>query len=472
MPESIIYPSIDLFLYDLKDGLGEDENKIDQNCQEFCRKIYGDLPESEFQQKLNQFLNHKNQDGEDVELLETRTRKFNSPLDGYYYPLQVNDTYSLLVDYSGKLDANGKPNDNPQDIDDQPFFKLKQEVYQYINQQPGNIGQTWLIWGKLTTPKTDNEIEVIAQKCYTQVVNNYNWQRDLIGQGRLGDGLIFELWYVPQNLGVEGWEFWEKFKQSNHHVLIWLFPENVSLDEMIKQVKSVHQDFLRLWQYRHKIVWAFYQSRYQKHLLKKEYIDVQPAIKEARELTKLLQENQLQLNHLQTTSTENLINLSDYTIALNFLENQSHTIQVNLENYKDRLADMEKKFQKYPNSDLDFLKRFSEGEVYAQKYQRQVEADLSSFQPGLTLLENLNNTIQGIIDIEQAKRDRSLNNTIASAGIGLATSQIAVSVILTEPPAAQKNPTLYQIGVFSLSLVIGLIFTVSTYWILRNFRRT
>lgn len=472
MPESIIYPSIDLFLYDLKDGLGEDEKKIDQNCQEFCRKIYADLPESEFREKLSQFLKYKNLDAEVIELLETRTRKFNSPLDGYYYPLQVNDTYSLLVDYSGKLDANGKPNDDPQDIDDQPFSKLKQEVYQYINKTPGNIGQTWLIWGKLTTPKTDNEIEVIAQKCYTQVVNNYNWQRDLIGQGKLGDGLIFELWYVPQNLGVEGWEFWEKFKQSNHHVLIWLFPENVAPDEMKNQVKSIYQDFLRLWQYRHKIVWAFYQSRYQKHLLKKEYIDVQPAIKEASELTKSLQENKLKLSRLQTTLTNNLINLSDYTIALNYLENHSRTIQLNLENYKVRLADIEKKYQKYPSCDLDFLKRFSEGEVYAQKYQHQVEADLSNLNPGLILLENLNNTIQGIIDIEQAKSDRSLNNTIASAGIGLATSQIAVSVILTEPPAEQKNLTLYQIGVFSLSLVIGLIFTGLTYWILRKFRRT
>ncbi|WP_159460631.1 hypothetical protein [Calothrix rhizosoleniae] len=43
MDEKIIYPSIDLFVYDLKDGLGEDDHKIDENCQNFCRKIYGDL---------------------------------------------------------------------------------------------------------------------------------------------------------------------------------------------------------------------------------------------------------------------------------------------------------------------------------------------------------------------------------------------------------------------------------------------
>ncbi|HLO89403.1 MAG TPA: hypothetical protein VK203_30950 [Nostocaceae cyanobacterium] len=468
MAESIIYPSIDLFLYDLKDGLGEEEKQINQNCEDFCRKIFGDLSANDFQERLKQFLKYKNFDAEVIELLETRTRKFNSPLDGYYYPLQVNDTYSLLVDYSGKLNANGQANDDEQNLDDEPFLKLKQEIHQLTFQKSGTIGQTWLIWGKLNNPKTDAEVEVIAQKCYTQIVSDYKWSRDLIGRGKLGEGTIFELWYHPQNLGVEGKDFWDKFKQLNHHVLIWLFPESVSAEEMRKQVKSVYQDFLRLWQYRHKVVWAFYQSRYQKHLLKKEYIDIQPAIQQAGQLTRSLQNNNLKLDHLQTTLTNNLINLSDYTIALNYLENHNRTIQLNLENYKIRLTEIEKK---YPGCDLEFLKTFSDGEVYAQKYQRQVEADLSNLTPGLTLLENLNNTIQGIIDLEQAKRDRTLNNTIAIAGIGLATSQIASSAILAQVPE-QKNPLVYQVQVFTLSLVIGLISAGLTYLLLRAFRRT
>ena len=210
MTEQIIYPTINLFLYDLKDGLGEDETKVNKNCENFCRKIYNDLDEKEFSQKVAQFEKYKNFDTEDIELLETRTRSFASPLDGYYYPLQVNDTYSLLVDYSGKLDANGKPNDQIQGLDDEPFLKLKQKINNLIGEQPGTIGQTLLLWGKLTSPKTDLEIEEIAQKCYTQVVNDYNWQRDLIGKGNLGEGKIFEVWYHPQNLEVEGKDFWNK----------------------------------------------------------------------------------------------------------------------------------------------------------------------------------------------------------------------------------------------------------------------
>ena len=109
----------------------------------------------------------------------------------------------------------------------------------------------------------------------------------------------------------------------------------------------------------------------------------------------------MKLNQLQKTLTDNLINLSDYTIALNYLENQRRTIKVNLENYKIRSTEMS---TKYTGSNLEFLKKFSEGDIYAQKYQRQIDADYESLSPGLTLLENLNSAIQGIIDLEQTKK--------------------------------------------------------------------
>ncbi|MFN6500069.1 MAG: hypothetical protein RMX65_024170 [Nostoc sp. DedQUE01] len=467
MTEQIIYPSIDFFVYDLKDGLGEDENQIKENCQNFCRKIYGDLDEASFQKHYIEFLNYKDNSGDVIELLgKAQTREFPSPLDGYYYPLQIGDTYALQVDYSGKLDATGKVNDAPQYIDDEPFVKLKVEITNRLSQQTGTIGQTWLLWGKLTETKTEPEVEEIAKECYTKIVSNYKWQRDFIGKGKLGEGTIFELWYHPQNLGVDGKEFWDEFRKSNYHVLIWLFPEHISPDEMRKQVQNLYYDFLRLWQYRHKVVWSYYQSRYQKHILKREYIEIQPSIQQTSELPKLLQSNNLKLSKLQESLTKNLINLSDYTIALNYLENQSLTIKLNLDNYQSHLADIQ---QKYTTSDLKFLEKFSESEFYGKKYQRQVEVDYAILSPGLTLLQNLNNTIQGIIDLEQTKSDRTLNTTIAIAGVGLATSQIASAVILAQPNDYQQHLR-FRAEVFSWSVGIGIFFAVLIFISLR-FRR-
>ena len=37
---SLIYPTIDLFLYDLKAGLGQDEEQIQSNREQFWQKIY------------------------------------------------------------------------------------------------------------------------------------------------------------------------------------------------------------------------------------------------------------------------------------------------------------------------------------------------------------------------------------------------------------------------------------------------
>lgn len=469
MSDKIIYPSIDLFLYDLKDGLGQDETKVDQNSQQFCKKIYGDLDEKSFQEKFAQFQKYKHSDADAIELLETRTREFQSPLDGYYYPLQLGDTYALQVDYSGKRDADGKPNDDEQELDDKPFLKLKQEILQSISQQTGTLGQTWLVWGQLTRRghKSDWNTEKVAQECYTQLVSTGNWNQDFIGKGSLLGGTVFELWYRPENVGLTGNEFWEKFRQESHHVLIWLFPYNQTPDDMRRQVQTVYYDLMRLWQYRHKIVWVYYQSRYQKTILKQEYVEIQPSINQTSQLPRQLQTNSLKLNQLQENLTNNLINLSDYTIALNALENQNRTLQVNLENYKARLDEMTKH---YTDSDLDFLKLFCEREIYAKKYQRQIEADYANLSPGLTLLQNLNSTIQGIIDLEQTKSDRTINTTIAIAGIGLATSQIASAVIVTQPPEKQ-DPLAYRSQAFFLSLGIGAIAMLLSWFILRLFRR-
>ncbi|MEQ8385852.1 MAG: hypothetical protein RH949_26190 [Coleofasciculus sp. A1-SPW-01] len=430
MSDAIIYPSIDLFLYDLKEGLGQDAKQIDQNRRRFWQKVYGDLDETSFEETYRKLSSTHTLDSGIIPLLETRRRDFPDPFDGYYEPLQLNDTYALHVDYSGKLDANGQANDDPQPLHNKPFFHLKQDLIQRLSQQTGTIGQTWLLWGQLTTPKTDTEIEEIAKDCYTQILSNYNWNRDIIGKGQLNNATLFELWYRPPNPGLSSTDFWQFYRQESYHLLIWLFPHDSNPDAMRTQVQATYYDWLRLFQYRHKIVWSYYQSQDQKSDLKQKYIDIQPTIQEIPQMTQDCEKNRIRLGNLQKTLKDNLINLSKYTLALNALQNQSRTLTINLENYHYRLQSMQKK---YPRSDLTVLEEFS-SELYAQKYQRQVASDCENFQPGLTLLENLNSTLQGIINVEQTKSDRALNNTIALAGIVLGISGLTATAISVQQP--------------------------------------
>lgn len=69
-----------------------------------------------------------------------------------------------------------------------------------------------------------------------------------------------------------------------------------------------------------------------------------------------------------------------------------------------------------------------------------------------------------MVEIEQAQRDRNLNTTIAIVGIGLATSQIASSVIVAQqtPP---KDIPFYQTQAFWYSIATGAIASL-VFWII------
>ncbi len=107
------------------------------------------------------------------------------------------------------------------------------------------------------------------------------------------------------------------------------------------------------------------------------------------------------------------------------MEEQENTIKTNVENYNRRLEIIGKNMGSDAQG-FKFLAKFSD--LAQEKYIWQVKADNQSLSPGLRLLENAIETIEGIIEIERAKSDRALNVTIAAAGVGIATSGVAASV--------------------------------------------
>ncbi|XZN89065.1 MAG: hypothetical protein ACM65M_15400 [Microcoleus sp.] len=84
-----------------------------------------------------------------------------------------------------------------------------------------------------------------------------------------------------------------------------------------------------------------------------------------------------------------------------------------------------------------FMASFSD--FAKEKYVWQAVADTRSLSAGLRLLENAIHTIEGIIEIERAKSDRTLNVTIGAVGVGIATSGVYASVYAGQV-APPKNP--------------------------------
>lgn len=454
---NLIYPTVDLFVYDLQQGLGQTDEQINQNRHHFWRKIKPELNKdyqqlnSQEQDLLQKLAFLEKTEADYVELHEPeKLEKFQPDLEGYYRALQLSDTYALQVDCSVINDNNSKPISRLQDI--------KKNIESRIHQQ-GKLGKTWFVWGQLSEIYNDEEIHAIAQQCYKQINPNSQTQINLKNQGNFLGATAFEMWEQP-NDWVD-----EKSFQDSFHILICLFAPERSLDDITKSIANVYFDLNRLFCYRHKIIWAYHQSRKLKSKLKKDFHEVQKIVKKVSELGQQINAGKLNLQELQKTLTNTLTILSHYAIDLNYLDDQGRTIKVNLNNYKKRL---EKISKENSNNQQQFMQEFSE--FSAEKYLQQIETDYINLSPGLTLLQNLISTIQGTIDIYQAKSDRHLEEFIGIAGVGLATSQIGSAVILAEIPK-DKNPLAYQTQIFILSLGIGLIFAALTYILLRIFRR-
>lgn len=458
---TITYPTIDLFLYDLREGLGQDRDKTEENRQNFWKKINPNITK----QELEELAKKEKAESTYVELLVPQKQEdFQPNLQGYYYALQLGDTFALQIDCSLIEPKKGNPLSS--------FTSIKNEIDRRLTDtngkiQKGKIGQTWLIWGQLENSYQD--LDEIAQECCEKLAPNPTWSKYLKKQGELIGSTVFELWHPPDDWTTEA-GFQESF-----HLIICLFPDKTSrgiFNNKISQssiqdaIANIYFDLNRLFCYRHKILWTYHQSRCLKAILKSDFTEIQQIIAKVNNLSAEIKVDQLDLDELQKTLTDTLTILSRYAINLSYLDDQGRTAKINLGNYQKRLK---KILEETGNSQSELFNKFSE--LAAEKYLIQIETDYASLSPGLVLLENLITTIEGTIEIYQAKSDRTLNTTIALAGIGLATSQVASAVILAQDKPNPEITLTYRTQIFGQSIGIGIIATLISLIILRRLRR-
>jgi hypothetical protein len=430
----LIYPTVDLFVYDLADGIGQNENQISQNRQNFWQKIYGDISASQLE-KLKQA---ETATADYIELLgKNNSANFESPLDGYAYPVKIGDTYAVQFDLSGKIE----PEDTkfaPEEIDRLGWQKEK--IISRVN-PPATIGQSWLVWGQLTAD--DQDALTTAKNCYTKLnlFPNAKWDRDFQIAGKFLDADFYELWLPPGDRGNI---------DQNYHVLICLFPcSGQSISDINNTVAKLYPPLMRLFAYRNKVIWAYTQSRPLKASLKDCSGEIQQLV---NQLIARVNAPKVDLKELQKDLVDFLTISSAYASYIIALQQQENIIKTNLENYERRLETIGEKMGNDAEA-FKFMAKFSE--FVKEKYVWQMESDNRSLSAGLRLLENAIQTIEGIIEIERAESDRTLNVTIAAAGVGIATSGVAASVYAGQikPP---QNPMDANV-VFGLSMGLGIV---------------
>ena len=463
----LIYPNLFLFLYDLRESVRDDLEKLTQNQNNFAAKFPSELRPSLFERD-------NIAESEYLELLPQQIATFpesDKPIEGYYYPVRLNDTYGLLIACSPPEDNTSYPVEY--------ITKLKAKIDQKINGQTATLGQTWLVFAQLANPK--NNPEDIAKKCCQALELGLNWEQNLQGQGRMHGGTLFELWRYqllmdkPEQKHAPAPTLSEV--QKSQHLLISFYPDTITAS----QAADFNSDWLRLFHYRHKILWAYGQSRYLKQKLKQNLTKIKAygeGIKNE------------DLKQLRRIVTEAHNTFSYHTIELSNLGDQIRTIEINLLNYNRRLTIIQKrllKFQAQPPQeflknllpeeafswllltannlnvnhtqqsaflsillgswknfyDLSFLEKFSND--VTNKYQLQLQKDYENLSPSLELLEELIESIQAITQIDEARRDRTLQNTVAILGVGVGAGTVVASISgqlpeATKPTKASQYP--------------------------------
>lgn len=327
-------------------------------------------------------------------------------IKGFAHPLRLHDSYGLWLNLRRpeKEDDEITPTE---DVDIAFLSKLNQNNCFTLEKNKFFLGQTLLITAWLTGAKDEKHLYQIAQQCLEAVFPNASQRPPFHRQGELFGSPIFEYGLFSQLANYQ-------------HVLIWLFRDSKA-DE---NFNLCYQELLDLFFFRTKVVKAYQDSRITYHDVASAYKEIEDAI-----------DNLPKKGEKDKVTTDELKELKDklkelpqlalkYTRLLRNLEDYQNTIAINDSNYSERLQQIHGIIQ---SDNFLFLETFSQQS--SPLFQKQIQADLGYFRHGSTLLEQALASIRGIVEIEQAERDRSLENTIQVVGVGLGAGAIVSGVV-------------------------------------------
>ncbi|MGK7904486.1 MAG: hypothetical protein AB4352_24385 [Hormoscilla sp.] len=423
----IVNPTVDLFLYDLRESLGDTETEADRRRENFKRKLPAnvgkylsandDRVEAEYIQLLDQ------QKLQTEAQFEDPTKRYK----GYYYPVYINDAYGLLVECA--INDNGNYALQPAKC----FAELKEEIQQnrLQGEQP-TIGQTWMISGSL--PEGSENPEEIAKDCYAALTGDQKgerWIKDLKGQGKLMGGDIFELSQYSLVMKKDATrETPIQEIQENHHVIIIIYPDRETMDKG----DYLHHEWMRMFLFRNKVLWNFGQSRLLKHESKDKFSqiedlesDIEKGLKTGREIDFLNEK----VHKMQGS-------FSRYIESLKALDLIKGMIEINLKNYRKAEIVQNKKalsLKAEAETDIRFFYIFILD--FKEDYLEQIIKDKSNLWTAMNLLQEAIKATESTVAVAKVKKDKKFQELLTDIGVGWAVGSF-VAEQQPEPEIAYK----------------------------------
>ncbi|MBD2576738.1 hypothetical protein [Oscillatoria sp. FACHB-1406] len=442
------YLNLDIFCYDYREGLGQRPEELEANRSHFLNRL-ADAPLTS--QQTQELREREQSNNRFMPLLTAPyVQPLREPIDGYFYPVKLGDSYGLQINCAGYRNWQNRAC-TPEDL---------KEIYRLLAERhrtPGQLGETWLVWGKLAEECREEDLSKLAIELMRSLGRTVDssWNKEGENQCFWQGATLFEFSELPGQA--------HSIHQQKPQVLICLFPHNVPDETVVQLVTTeLYPNLMELCYYRSKILWIYGETRKIKQSLKAQAPEVR-SIVTATQSSSLTLANTL--DRLQENLEGGLTTYQKYAQWISYLEEYRYALQVNCDNY-------EKRFLRLLKSDApqggSFFLDFHD--YITEQFIPQVTNDYNTLFASLKLIDNQLKTTEGQIRLEQTRvesvqgeRDRNIENLIGAASVGLGVSSTAASAW-----AGQIPKPLY---VFGFSLGLGIISAILTYAIARWIRR-
>ena len=289
-------------------------------------------------------------------------------ISGNLQPFLWHDTYAF--------DLTLSPADDERDIA-AAEIDLFEPSSLFLECSENTLGETIWLYGQTEIP--DTECQGVADELVRNLLKNTNFTFGLVAQGNLLKVPLFE------------YEISQANKPNKlYRILVWIDNQGISPD-----VTSVYDYLFGSLLTRHKIEYVYQQAQESYSEARKSYSELEAKIKQFKQ-DKPLEELQKLLESMPELSMQ-------YQRQLRNLQGHYTTIKTNQLNYQTYLQKI------WQPGDIPSWREF--GENTCKRYLDQIETYLSYIQPGKDLIGEFINTLRGLVEIEQAKSDRKLEET-------------------------------------------------------------
>ena len=353
-------------------------------------------------------------------------------INGNLQPFLLNDTYAVdltLLPESANIDINV-----PQIQHFKPSCFLPSQIQ-------ASLGQTLWIYGEVDA---NEDCKLLSEQIANALVAGTNLNPVFRDSGELFASSLFI--YQANDLNEPN----NPVKQCQ--ILILLNNQQANTVQLIGDAYDWLRDLLCCY---HKILFVNYQASQSSSDARSIYSYLENKI---QEFQSLISNPKTQISDLKKLLSEIPKRSFDYTRCLQDLQIHNTSIQTNIKNYRICLNKITAiNNQSHNQTSLKFWQDFLDKEC--EKLQEQIQTDINYLTPGQELFGQFVETIRGIVEIEQAKSDRSLETTVQVLGIGLGGGAIFSGIIVQHigtinQPLLPKNPFLASL-IFSIIATIG-----------------